>query len=143
MTRTFSVGKPSPRMRELYDIVLEAQLAAIAAIRPGRTCAEIDSVARNIITAAGYGEQFAHGLGHGIGLDIHEPPFFNQTSTPEVALAPGMVMTVEPGIYLPGVGGVRIEDDILVTDGGCRVLTSFPKQPSDAVIEFAGTLSHA
>ncbi len=145
ITRTFSVGAPAPRMRELYDIVLEAQLAAIDAIRPGRACAEIDSVARDIITAAGYGEQFAHGLGHGIGLDIHEPPFFNQQSTPETVLVPGMVMTVEPGIYLPEVGGVRIEDDILVTDGGCRVLTGFPKQPSDAVIEFAraGTLSHA
>jgi Xaa-Pro aminopeptidase len=143
MTRTFSIGAPAPRMRELYGIVLEAQLAAIDAIRPGRTCAEIDSVARDIIAAAGYGEQFAHGLGHGLGLDIHEPPFFNQDSTPGVRLAPGMVMTVEPGIYLPGTGGVRIEDDILVTEGGCRVLTGFPRQPADAVIEFAGTLSHA
>ena len=138
MTRTFGVGEFPPKVRELYDIVLEAQLSAIDACAPGRVCAEIDAVARGIIARAGYGEHFAHGLGHGLGLDIHEDPYFNDLET-GVVLEPGMVMTVEPGIYLPGVGGVRIEDDVLITDGGCRVLTDFPKDPESAVIDAAGT----
>ncbi len=137
MTRTFGVGTMPEKIAELYAIVLEAQMAAIDACGPGRNCAEIDSTARRIIEKAGYGEHFGHGLGHGLGLDIHEAPFFNQQAT-SVTLKPGMVMTVEPGIYLPGIGGVRIEDDVLITDGGHRVLTSFPKSPSDAVLEPLG-----
>jgi Xaa-Pro dipeptidase len=134
MTRTFGVGELPPKVRELYDVVLEAQTAAIDACAPGKICAEIDAVARGIIDRAGFGAYFGHGLGHGLGLDIHEEPYFNDLAT-EVALEPGMVMTVEPGIYLPGVGGVRIEDDVLITDDGCRLLTSFPKDPEAAVIE--------
>lgn len=134
MTRTFGVGRLPDKVAEIYPIVLEAQQAAIDACKPGIPCAEIDAVARGIIKAAGYGEQFGHGLGHGLGLDIHEAPFFNELST-DVRLEPGMVMTVEPGIYLPGVGGVRIEDDILITESGCRVLTGYPKDPGAAVIE--------
>jgi len=141
MTRTYGIGGFPPIVQELYDIVLEAQLAAICACVPGRSCAEIDGVARKIITDAGYGEQFGHGLGHGMGLDVHEAPYFNQQST-DVYLETGMVMTVEPGIYLPGVGGVRIEDDVLITDDGCRVLTNFPKDHSDMVLEPMG-VSHA
>ena len=114
--------------------MLDAQRAAIDACRPGKTCAAIDTVARRLIDAAGYGEQFGHGLGHGLGLDIHEDPYFNQLAT-DVVLEPGMVMTVEPGIYVPGVGGVRIEDDVLITDDGCRVLTDYPKDPAASVIE--------
>ncbi len=141
MTRTYGVGRFPEKVGELYDIVLDAQRAAIDACAPGRQCAEIDGVARQIITKAGYGEHFGHGLGHGLGLDIHEPPFFNQQST-GVVLEPGMVMTVEPGIYLPGVGGVRIEDDVLITDRGHRVLTDFPRDPSEVVLEPMG-VGHA
>jgi Xaa-Pro aminopeptidase len=133
-TRTFALGTMPPKVREIYDVVREAQQAAIDAARPGRTCAEVDAVARTIISKAGYGERFGHGLGHGLGLDVHEPPFFNQLET-QVRLESGMVMTVEPGIYVPGVGGVRIEDDVLITDGGCRVLTSWPKDPGSILIE--------
>jgi Xaa-Pro aminopeptidase len=143
MTRTFGVGEFPAKVRELYDIVLEAQLAAIDACAPGKICAEIDAVARRVIERAGYGEHFGHGLGHGLGLDIHEDPYFNDLAT-ETVLEPGMVMTVEPGIYLPGVGGVRIEDDVLITDGGCRLLTSYPKAPEAMVLEpAAGDACHA
>jgi len=133
LTRTFGIGSIPARIREVYRIVLDAQLAAIHAIRPGKVCAEIDAVAREVITRAGYGEQFQHGLGHGLGLETHEPPYFNNLQT-DVVLEPGIVMTVEPGVYLPGVGGVRIEDDIVVTDKGCRVLSSFRKNIDSAVV---------
>ncbi len=133
MTRTFAVGRMPKKIAEMYRVVAEAQQAAIQAMAPGRTCAEMDGVARRIIEAAGYGAHFTHGLGHGVGLNIHEEPFFNAQSAH--VLEPGMVMTVEPGIYLPGVGGVRIEDDVLITERGCRVLTSFPKDPGSAVLE--------
>jgi len=131
LTRTYGVGGGAggglPRkLRAVYPIVLEAQLAAIEAIGPGKVCADIDRVARDVIERAGYGEYFGHGLGHGLGLDVHEGPYFNNLET-SIALEPGMVMTVEPGIYLPGVGGVRIEDNVLVTDDGCRVLSNYPK----------------
>lgn len=125
MTRTFSIGSWSRKMREVYELVLEAHLAAIDAAKPGMTCAELDGVARRIITDAGYGAQFGHGLGHGIGLDIHEGP--RVMATNKTVLEPGMVITIEPGVYLPGVGGVRIEDDILLTDRGARNLCSLPK----------------
>jgi Xaa-Pro aminopeptidase len=133
LTRTFGIGSLSPKLREVYRIVLEGQLKAIDAIKPGMTCAEIDAVARKSITDAGYGEQFGHGLGHGLGMDVHEGPYFNNLST-DVRLEPGMVMTVEPGVYLPGVGGVRVEDNIVVTDGGCRVLSNYPKGLDSAIM---------
>ncbi len=125
MTRTFSLGSWPRKMKEIYEVVLEAHLAAIDAVKPGMTCSELDGVARGIITKAGYGKEFGHGLGHGIGLDIHEGPRLFTTTT--TALEVGMVITIEPGVYLPGVGGVRIEDDILVTDRGARNLCSLPK----------------
>ena len=109
-----------------------AQLAAIQAIRPGKTCEAIDKVARGIIEKAGYGKRFGHGLGHGIGLEIHEAP--RLTKGQATKLAPGMIVTVEPGIYLPGWGGVRIEDDILVTRTGHEVLTNVPKELDECVV---------
>lgn len=134
LTRTFALGKIPQKIREIYPIVLEAQEAAIAAIAPGKICAQVDAVARRIIQKAGHGEYFGHGLGHGLGMDVHETPFFNDLET-DAVLEPGMIMTVEPGIYLPGLGGVRIEDDVLVTDDGCRVLSDFPKDLESATIE--------
>lgn len=125
MTRTITFGRWPKPLAEVYEIVLEAQQAAIDAIEPGKSCASIDAVARQIITKAGYGDAFGHGLGHGIGLDIHEAPSVSSQSN--TMLAPGMVITVEPGVYLPGIGGVRIEDDILVTERGRRNLCSLPK----------------
>jgi Xaa-Pro aminopeptidase len=137
MTRTFGIGQMPPRIAEIYPIVLEAQLAAIEACAAGETCASIDGVARKIITDAGYGEHFGHGLGHGLGMEVHEDPYFNNLST-DVELEPGMVMTVEPGIYLPGIGGVRIEDDVVITDGGCRVLSDWPKGLDSAILDSTG-----
>lgn len=125
MTRTFHFGPWSPVMREIYEVVLEAHNAAIDAVGPGVEAREVDRAARSVIERAGYAERFGHGLGHGIGLDIHEAPRVGATS--DTVLRPGMVITVEPGIYLPGVGGVRIEDDILVTQRGRRNLCTLPK----------------
>lgn len=124
ITRTVAIGKPDARQREVYDTVLEAQSKAIAAIRPGANCKDIDSIARDHIAAAGFGD-FGHGLGHSLGIEVHEEPRFSQTC--DAVLEPGMVMTVEPGIYIAGWGGVRIEDDVLVTDTGCEILTHAPK----------------
>ncbi|MCA9784851.1 MAG: M24 family metallopeptidase, partial [Candidatus Cloacimonetes bacterium] len=134
MTRTVGLGRLPEKIREIYAIVLDAQLAAIDAIAPGLTCASIDAVARHVITRAGYGEYFGHGLGHGLGLEVHEGPYFNNLST-DIRLEPGMVMTVEPGIYLPGDGGVRIEDDIVVTESGCRLLSDYSKRLDEAIID--------
>lgn len=124
MTRTFAIGRWNRKIREIYGIVLEAKNAATAAIRPGVRCIDVDAVARGIIERAGYGDRFGHGLGHGIGLDIHEGPRLSKTS--RETLREGMIVTVEPGIYLPGVGGVRIEDDVLVTSRGRENLCSLP-----------------
>ncbi len=132
MTRVVAVGKMPAKIREIYEVVLEAQLAGIAAIGPGVPCRTVDSAAREVIRKAGYGKEFGHGLGHGLGLNIHEHPRLNQIAN-EV-LAPGQVVTVEPGIYLPGVGGVRIEDDVLVTDRGAKVLSHLPKGLDSAMI---------
>ena len=122
-TRTLvTTNKPSNKLRKLYDLVLKAHLEAAAAIKPGMRCCDIDAIARGIITDAGYGKYFGHGLGHGLGLEIHENPRFNTIT--EMPLEAGMVMTVEPGIYLPGWGGIRIEDDFLVTKNGCENITS-------------------
>ena len=126
LTRTFVVGaEPSDRFREIYAIVLNAQLAAIDAAKPGMTGEELDDVARQVIADAGYGDEFGHGLGHGVGLAIHERPMVVPTS--EDAIEDGMIFTIEPGIYLPGWGGVRIEDIVVMQDGAARPLTRSPK----------------
>ncbi|OGL65979.1 MAG: hypothetical protein A3J27_16175 [Candidatus Tectomicrobia bacterium RIFCSPLOWO2_12_FULL_69_37] len=120
-TRVVSLGKPSRKWREIYRIVLEAQMAAVEAVAPGVPAAEVDAAARRIIEKAGYAKAFGHGTGHGVGLEIHEGPRVAPGSRD--ILEPGMVVTVEPGIYLPGWGGVRIEDMVLVTGKGKEVLT--------------------
>ncbi|MEX0725764.1 MAG: Xaa-Pro peptidase family protein, partial [Planctomycetaceae bacterium] len=119
LTRLVITGKIPPKLEKIYRVVLNAQLAGIEAIRPGVRGAAVDRVARTIIEKGGFGRQFGHSLGHGVGLHIHEAPRLSSTSTDE--LQPGMIVTVEPGIYLPGWGGVRIEDDVLVTRDGCEV----------------------
>lgn len=125
MTRTFALGSWPKKVREIYGIVLEAQEAAAAALAPGRSTREIDSIARVLVTRAGYGEEFNHGLGHGLGLS-KEPPFLHHLY-PDRNLEVGMVTTVEPGIYLPGVGGVRIEDLYVIREDGAENLCSLPK----------------
>jgi Xaa-Pro aminopeptidase len=126
LTRTLLVGRVGQRLKQIYKIVLEAQLAAIAFMRPGVTTMQADRVARDIIEKAGFGDHFGHGLGHGIGREIHELPTMRHTGGEE-ELRPGMIVTVEPGIYLPGEGGVRIEDDVLITHSGCEVLSGLDK----------------
>ena len=126
LTRTLMIGRVSDRMKTIYKVVLEAQLAAISFLRPGVTTHQADRMARDVIEKAGFGEFFGHGLGHGIGRDIHELPSMNK-NTQEEELRPGMIVTVEPGIYLPGEGGVRIEDDVLITHSGCEVLSTLDK----------------
>ncbi|HEX4416083.1 MAG TPA: Xaa-Pro peptidase family protein [Lacipirellulaceae bacterium] len=126
LTRVIVTGKISPKLRKIYGVVLKAQLAAIDAIEPGKTCEQVDAVARKVITRAGFGKAFGHGLGHGTGLEIHEAP--RLAVGQKTKLEPGMIVTVEPGIYVPGWGGVRIEDDVLVTRGGHEVLTDVPKE---------------
>ena len=125
ITRTVVLGEPTPRQREVYDAVREAQARAIAAIRPGRTGKEIDSVAREYLAAQGLGEAFGHGLGHALGREVHDGPGLSPRMEGFV-LAPGMVQTVEPGVYLEGWGGLRLEEDVLVTPDGCEVLTRLP-----------------
>jgi Xaa-Pro aminopeptidase len=125
MTRTFTLGKWSPKMREIYQIVLEAHILSADALKAGRTTAEIDKIARDHIAKARYGEFFGHGLGHGIGINIHEEPRLTQQTAPQ-PLQAGNVVTIEPGIYLPGVGGVRLENDYLVTEAGATCLCTLP-----------------
>ncbi|MCE9589412.1 MAG: Xaa-Pro peptidase family protein [Planctomycetes bacterium] len=132
LTRVIALGRMPAKIREIYKIVLDAQLAGIAAIAPGKKLKDIDKVARDIIKKAGYGDRFGHGLGHGIGLDIHEQPSLSWRT--EERLEVGQVVTVEPGIYLPGVGGVRIEDDVLVTPRGHEVLSDLPKGLESAIM---------
>ncbi len=126
MTRTVAVGKVSREQRKVYETVLAAQTAAREACRPGITGREMDAAARKVIADAGYGDYFGHGLGHGVGVEIHELPGAGPRS--ETKLRAGNVVTDEPGIYLPGKFGVRIEDMLLVTDGGCRCLTKAPRE---------------
>ena len=125
-TRTVVVGEPSDKHIEIYNIVKNAQEAALDAIGPGKVCSELDKVARTIITEAGYGANFGHSLGHSIGLAVHESPAMRATD--DTVLQPGMVITVEPGIYIPGFGGVRIEDFIVITEDGYENLTSATKE---------------
>jgi Xaa-Pro aminopeptidase len=124
-TRTVAVGEPELDARETYALVLEAQLAGLAAVQAGAECRHVDSAARDLITVAGQGDKFGHGLGHGVGLDIHEDPRLTQVA--EGTLAVGNVVTVEPGVYCPGRFGVRIEDLVVVTDDGCQILTGISK----------------
>jgi Xaa-Pro aminopeptidase len=127
MTRTVCLGKPrDSRLGELHAIVLEAQNQAERTVRPGMTGREADALSRDVITRAGYGEAFLHGLGHGIGLEVHEPPWLSQSRGDE-PLRPGMVFSIEPGIYLPGWGGVRIEDLVVLEETRARVLCRSPK----------------
>ena len=125
MTRTFVVGTPTSLQQHVYDVVLAAQQAGVAAIRPGISTAELDGVCREIISSAGFGDEFVHGTGHGVGLLIHEDPFVN--SAGGFVLQEGDVVTVEPGVYRGDFGGVRVEDLVLVTSTGGRTLTGSPK----------------
>lgn len=125
ITRTFAVGPVAPQLERVYEIVKEANAAGRAAVRPGVPAQEVDRAARQIIARAGYGKYFAHRTGHGLGLEVHEPPYIVEGN--EDLLQPGMIFTIEPGIYLPGQGGVRIEDDVLVTPQGAETLTTFPR----------------
>ena len=127
MTRTFAVGGAEGERRRMLDTVLEAQAAGVEAVHAGMDAAAVDAECRSVVEAAGLGDAFIHGTGHGVGLDIHEEPRLSTRST--ATLAAGQVVTVEPGVYLPQLGGVRIEDTVLVTDGGCDRLTLAPKQP--------------
>jgi Xaa-Pro aminopeptidase len=126
MTRTVCLGKPNQLQNEIYELVKAAQAEAAAAVGPHKKTKEIDSVARDIIEKAGYGDYFGHGLGHGIGLETHEAPTLNQRS--DSVLEPGMVVTIEPGVYLPGQGGVRIEDMVFVTGKGVRSMTTSTRE---------------
>ena len=132
LTRVLITGKISSKFEKVYNTVLDAQIAAIEKIRPGISLKEVDSAARTVIDKSGYGKYFGHGLGHGFGLEIHENPFMSPIK--QGTLKANMVVTVEPGIYLPGWGGVRIEDDILVTEDGYEILSNLPKQLNDCVV---------
>src|SRR5581483_9075350 len=125
-TRTFAAGRLSDDLARAYDVCLRAQETGLLACRAGRTGVDVDRDARALIDAEGFGAAFGHGLGHGVGLEVHEAPYLNQESSD--TLAAGNVVTVEPGIYLTGVGGIRIEDLVVVTDDAVEVLTSFPKE---------------
>ncbi|HUF89526.1 MAG TPA: Xaa-Pro peptidase family protein [Gemmatimonadota bacterium] len=125
MTRTVAFGDPGPELRDIYSGVLAAQEAALRGIRAGMSGPEADALARDPLEAAGYGELFGHSLGHGIGLEVHEAPRLSKKS--EDRLVPGMTVTVEPGVYLEGVGGVRIEDDVVIRESGLEILTASPK----------------
>ena len=130
--RTIFVGSPTSEQRRLFDVMVRAQQAAIDAIRPGVKCKEIDRAARGVIEQAGCGPQFTHRTGHGIGIDIHEAPYFSASD--ETVLQPGMVMSVEPGIYVDGVGGFRHSDTIIVAESGADVLKKFPKTLAELVV---------
>jgi Xaa-Pro aminopeptidase len=127
MTRTICLGKPSPKYLEVWDIVLKAQEAAEAGIHAGMSGPDVDALARDIIEEAGYGEYFGHGLGHGVGLAVHEKPHASKLSTDNLKAA--MALTVEPGIYLPGEFGVRIEDLVIIRENNVEILTDAPKTP--------------
>lgn len=126
LTRTFGIGAVDPELRNIYELVRQANEAGRAAARPGALAAEVDAAARAVITTGGYGPYFVHRVGHGLGLEGHEDPSIHGRN--ETALTPGMTFTVEPGIYLPGKGGVRLEDDVVVTENGCESLSTLPRE---------------
>lgn len=126
MTRTFVFGEPSERVREVHDLVRRANEAGRAAVRPGARFCDIDRAARTVIEKAGYGAYFTHRLGHQIGLDVHEPG--DVSATHDAPVQPGMCFSIEPGVYLPGEFGVRIEDLVIVTENGCEVLNAYPRE---------------
>lgn len=126
LTRTVFVGTPTDEHRKIYNIVLEAQLNTLKHLKPGMSGRDADALARDVIASHGYGDAFGHSTGHGIGMEVHEEPRLSKMS--DTVLSPGMVVTVEPGIYIPGFGGVRIEDDVLITEDGIRVLTHSTKE---------------
>lgn len=126
ITRTVAVGEPSDKLKEIYAVTLEAQELALKGIKPGMTGIEADAIARDYITSKGYGKEFGHSTGHGIGMEVHEAPGLSFRT--DTVLQPNMVVTVEPGIYLPGIGGVRIEDDIVITEKGNERLTFSTKE---------------
>jgi Xaa-Pro aminopeptidase len=126
MTRTVGVGRLPAEAKKIYALVLEAQAAAVDAARAGMKTKDLDATARAIIGTAGHGNHFQHSLGHGIGLQIHEAPRISVQS--RAVLEAGNVVTIEPGVYIPGLGGVRIEDDVVIGENGCRVLTRSPKE---------------
>lgn len=132
LTRVLVTGRIPPKLERIYGVVLQAQRAGIAAIRPGAVMKDVDAAARQVIEQAGWGKLFGHALGHGIGLQVHEQP--RLAANQDRPLKPGMVVTVEPGIYVPGWGGVRIEDDVLVTRTGQEVLSRVPKELGDCVL---------
>jgi Xaa-Pro aminopeptidase len=126
MTRTVFVGRPCVDLRQVYEAVLEAQRRGLAAVRPGAACKDVDAACRDYLTGLGYGHYFRHSTGHGVGIEVHELPGVAKGS--KHVLQPGDVLTVEPGVYVPALGGVRIEDMVLVTRTGCRNLTKSPKR---------------
>ncbi|MEL7496668.1 MAG: Xaa-Pro peptidase family protein [Planctomycetota bacterium] len=136
LTRMIISGKTNAKFRKIYQTVLQAQLAAISAIGPGVALKEVDHAARKVITDAGFGKQFGHGTGHSFGLEIHELPYLSPIH--EGTLKTGMVVTVEPGIYLPGIAGVRLEDDVLVTKNGYEVLSNLPKELEQCTVHLGG-----
>jgi Xaa-Pro dipeptidase len=127
MTRTVALGEPPSRLREIRDVVAASQAAGIDAARAGATLREVDLAARSVVEEAGLGDAFPHGLGHGVGLEIHEVPFLRRDSPEDERLAPGTVVTIEPGVYVPGLGGVRIEDMVEVTADGPRLVARSPR----------------
>jgi Xaa-Pro aminopeptidase len=129
LTRTVVVGPPAPDASRLYEAVRDAQAAAIARVRPGIAASDVDAAARAVLESRGFGAAFGHGTGHGLGIEVHEDPRVAKprAGVPPTLLEPGMVFTIEPGAYVPGFGGVRIEDDVVVTAQGCEVLTSVPR----------------
>jgi Xaa-Pro aminopeptidase len=132
LTRVFITGKISPKVKRIYDVVYKAQRAAINKVKPGVKMCDIDKAARSVIEKAGFGKRFGHGLGHGIGQEIHEAP--RLAITEDRPLKAGMVITIEPGIYIPGLAGVRIEDDILVTRNGHEVLSTYPRDFESSLV---------
>ncbi len=130
LTRTVSIGPPSREVRRVYDAVRDAHAAAVAAVKPGVDASAVDAAARELLRDRGLGDAFGHGTGHGLGLDVHEEPRVGKPrpDLPPVTLTPNMIFTIEPGAYLPGFGGVRIEDDVLVTEEGCELLTHVQRE---------------